>query len=180
MQISNLDNLVSLFEEDKLNILTGKNGSGKSTLLDQLAGLGGQTSIFSSKSIAYKLQKNYFFPDLTVAQTLALYDKMTIDQQHKKWLAQFYQDNIQDNLRVKMGNLSGGQQQLVLDYGILLLKRDVYLLDEPLTGIDEKNARSLYEIFVDIAQSKDKMVIVVEHDRNIIDTYKSVANIITL
>lgn len=161
-----------------LNILFGKNGSGKSTLLDQLAGVRGNGNIFGSRSVAYKMQKNYYFPFLTVAQTLALYEAMTIDEQHKVWLEQFYQENIQKIMNLKMGNLSGDQRQIVLNYGILLLKRDVYLLDEPLAGLDEQNSKLLYEVFEKIAKAKDKMIVIVEHNSSIIESYRSLVNVI--
>lgn len=64
------------------------------------------------------------------------------------------------NQKVKIGNLSGGNQQKVIIGRWLLTDADIYLLDEPTRGIDVGAKYEIYQIILDLAkQGKSVMVV---------------------
>lgn len=175
------DQLDLSFEKGKLNVLVGPNGSGKSTLFDCIAGINGDKyQPAQDKSIAYKLQKNYLLPDLSVKQTIDLYQSMQVDPRQKQFLEPLFQKVISPNLANKMGRLSGGQQQLVLNYLILSLERDIYLLDEPGNNLDSETKKLLYAVIFEMVSATSKLFIVSEHDLGVLDEYMTQVNLLEL
>ncbi|MCT4390677.1 ATP-binding cassette domain-containing protein [Leuconostoc falkenbergense] len=160
------------FSSNKMNIIMGANGAGKSTLLDFIAGIGPEgavgekVGIPSYQKIAYQLQQVHFFPTLTVAQTVAFYSQLTTNQSNSKT----YENakNVRNNLlspiwNTKMGQLSGGERQIVLTYGQCLLDKEVYIFDEPTSGVDEKNAPVVLSMINDLVINDHKIVIMTSH-----------------
>jgi manganese/iron transport system ATP-binding protein len=62
-----------------------------------------------------------------------------------------------------IGQLSGGQQQRVFLARALAEEADLFCLDEPLTGIDQKTEAVIFEILHELADA-GKTVLVVNHD----------------
>jgi len=61
------------------------------------------------------------------------------------------------------GNLSGGQMRLLEIGRLYLQKTKIYLLDEPTAGVSPKLKGKVIDLINKII-SKDRMVIIVEHD----------------
>lgn len=164
-------NLNMSFSTDKMNIVMGANGAGKSTLLDFVAGVGPKGAIGvkvgipSYKKIAYQLQQVHFFPTLTVAQTVEFYSKLTTKPRMKMYEnAQTVRGNLLDPIwNIKMGQLSGGERQIVLTYGQCLLDKEVYIFDEPTSGVDETNAPLVLSMINDLVVNDHKIVIMTSH-----------------
>jgi ABC-type multidrug transport system ATPase subunit len=62
--------------------------------------------------------------------------------------------------------LSGGERKRVGFLRGLILKRDIFLLDEPTSQIDEESSTALVEL---ISTMKDKTVLGVTHDKNFME-----------
>lgn len=60
--------------------------------------------------------------------------------------------------------LSGGERQILQIISLLSREADVYLLDEPSVGLDEKNKKILLKLISEI--SHGKFIIIVEHERS--------------
>ncbi|MBC7961276.1 MAG: ABC transporter ATP-binding protein, partial [Vallitaleaceae bacterium] len=132
-------------EAGKIYGLLGPNGSGKSTLMKMIAGLfypskgsievfGGPVGVASKKHVAYMTTEQY------------LYDYMSI-----KMVGEFHQDFYEDfevdvyerlldtmnlNKKLKVGSLSSGMAAKLKIAATLSRKAKIYMLDEPLNGID--------------------------------------------
>ena len=65
-------------------------------------------------------------------------------------------------------NLSHGEKQW-LEIGMLLIQQsDLLLIDEPVAGMTETETKKTSELLINI--SKDRTVLVVEHDMNFIES----------
>lgn len=62
-------------------------------------------------------------------------------------------------------DLSGGQKRRVAIAGILAMKPDILILDEPTAGLDPQGAKEMLSLFKKINQ-EGKTVILVSHDMN--------------
>jgi ATPase subunit of ABC transporter with duplicated ATPase domains len=168
--------------------LIGNNGTGKSTLLKIIAG---ELKPAAGNIIADA--KPYYIPQLfgqfnnyTIAEALGVHDKLsalkqilegntaeenfalldddwTIEERCLEALA-YWQLNDPD-LSQKMDTLSGGQKTKVFLAGIAIHRPEIVLLDEPSNHLDAAGREILY----DFIQSFTGTMIVVSHDRTLLN-----------
>lgn len=70
----------------------------------------------------------------------------------------------------QIGQLSGGQQQRVFLARALAQEADLYLMDEPMAGIDAATERAIFTLLTD-CRAAGKTVVVVHHDLDTVPTY---------
>jgi manganese/zinc/iron transport system ATP- binding protein len=63
----------------------------------------------------------------------------------------------------QIGRLSGGQQQRVFLARALAQQADVYLLDEPLAGVDVRSQEQIFRVLAEV-RDEGRLVVVVHHD----------------
>jgi manganese/zinc/iron transport system ATP- binding protein len=63
----------------------------------------------------------------------------------------------------QIGRLSGGQQQRVFLARALAQQADVYLLDEPMAGVDVRSQEGIFRVLAEL-RGEGRLVIVVHHD----------------
>ena len=63
----------------------------------------------------------------------------------------------------QIGRLSGGQQQRVFLARALAQQADVYLLDEPLAGVDVRSQEQIFAVLAAL-RGEGRLVVVVHHD----------------
>lgn len=166
----------------RLTGIIGPNGAGKSTLLKAMLGLvavdQGQVN-YSQQALLQQLRQVAYVPqrsqiDWTYPATV--WDVVMMGRIRKSgWFRRFSSVSRQVAAaaldRVGMtafrdrpiGQLSGGQQQRVFLARALAEEADIFCLDEPLTGIDQKTEAVIFEILHELAD-QGKTVIVVNHD----------------
>lgn len=69
----------------------------------------------------------------------------------------------------QIGQLSGGQLQRVLLARALAGNPDILILDEPTASVDSESKTMIFELLKEL--NKDKTIILVTHDTNVIATY---------
>ena len=172
-----------------MTAVIGPNGAGKSSLLKAAMGIiptvSGQVRFFGQRlkktrhRISYVPQRasvDWDFP-ATVKDVvlMGLYPIMGYLQRAS--LAHL--DEVQSCLRKvgmqdfsdrQIGQLSGGQQQRVFLARALIQKADVYLLDEPLAGVDAATEKAIISVLKDLKKS-GKTIIVVHHDLSTVLEY---------
>jgi len=62
-----------------------------------------------------------------------------------------------------IGELSGGQQQRIFIARALAQQADLFLLDEPFVGVDQKTEQIMFSIFQELKAEK-KTILIVNHD----------------
>jgi branched-chain amino acid transport system ATP-binding protein len=164
--------------------LIGPNGAGKSTILHSIYGF---TNIFSGKieidgreitsltpaeklkseGIAYILQDNSVFPDMTVEENLLMggYIKDKTEEsfeEAEKVLKKYERLNNRRNQPAKV--LSGGERRLLEISRALVMKPSVLLVDEPSIGLEPKYIDMVFEILRDLQQNEKKTIILVEQN----------------
>jgi manganese/iron transport system ATP-binding protein len=160
----------------------GPNGAGKSTLMKALLGLipvvtgtltyGDRPLSQQRQRVAYVPQRSHLdwtFP--TTVWDVVLMGRVV----STGWLRQFSTASkrlamaalervgMADLRDRPIGQLSGGQQQRVFLARALVQQADLFLLDEPFTGVDQKTETLLFEVFHELAAA-GKLVMVIHHD----------------
>ena len=162
--------------------LLGPNGAGKSTLLRCLAGmlapthgrvrLHGRDVTGPSREVVYVPQRSgvdWSFPTSVLDVTLTgrgltrprLRPIPRGDRDDA--LAALGEVGMRRLAAVQIGALSGGQQQRVFLARALLQNGDVYLLDEPFTGVDVPTQQLLVDLFDRLCRS-GKALVYATHD----------------
>ena len=183
-------NKVSLkFPEKGMVFLLGKSGSGKSTLLNVLGGLdkynSGEIIIkeVSSKNFKQKhfdsyrntyvgfiFQEYNLLDDFTVGANIALaielQNRKATDEKINEILEQV---DLQGFGNRKPNELSGGQKQRVAIARALVKNPQIIMADEPTGALDSVTGKQVLETLKKL--SKEKLVIVVSHDREFAETY---------
>jgi ABC-type lipoprotein export system ATPase subunit/ABC-type antimicrobial peptide transport system permease subunit len=174
--------------EKGLVFLLGASGSGKSTLLNILGGLDTKdsgdvllnkhsiTSLNESTLDSYRntylgfiFQEHNLIPSLNVFENVAL----ALDLQNNKK----YELVTETLNKVGIGGLaergiyeiSGGQRQRVAIARAIVKDPKIILADEPTGSLDSSSSNDVMRILKDF--SKDRLVIVVTHDREFATTY---------
>lgn len=139
-----LDDLSLTLPEHGVTVLSGPSGCGKTTLLRVLAGLetpnSGRVSGVSAQHTAFLFQEDRLLPGRTVLQQLT--DVMPKHRRNEapRWL-ELAELTGEENALPR--ELSGGMGRRLALVRMLALGGELYLLDEPFTGIDLPRRRKL-------------------------------------
>ena len=164
--------------------LIGPNGAGKSTILHSIYGF---TNIFSgqieidgkeitnlspaqklkSEGIAYILQDNSVFPDMTVEENLLMggyiKDKTEESFEEAERVLQKY-ERLKNRRNQPAKVLSGGERRLLEISRALVMKPSILLVDEPSIGLEPKYIQMVFEILRDFQRNENKTITLVEQN----------------
>ena len=170
-------------------VILGKSGSGKSTLLNILSGLdsfdsgdieafGKNMKDFSrteldhyrNSCVGFVFQEYHLIPELSVGDNIALalelQDEKSVGGRVKSVLAQVDLVGYENR---KIDELSGGQKQRVAIARALIKNPKIIFADEPTGALDSQTGESILQILKEI--SKEKLVILVTHDREFAERF---------
>ncbi|MDF0479551.1 ABC transporter ATP-binding protein [Vagococcus sp. PNs007] len=163
----------------------GSNGSGKSTLLNSLVGVYPNKSggiIYNQKyldknhpfsSIGFSPQSQVMDWYLDVWSNVELGLRLANIDKHKiKEYCDFAIDIVSLNSAKKkiVDTLSGGQQQRVQIARAIAHKPNIYILDEPTTGLDVESSEKLLD-FLLLESQNNKGVIISTHDISLLECF---------
>ena len=171
--------------ENTTSAIVGESGAGKSTLLQLVNGLvlpdSGTVRIQGRdldyghlprvrRTMGYSVQGAGLFPHLTVRDNVTLVARLEgwpaarIRERYNDLLALF---GLDDELSGRFPyGLSGGQAQRVGLCRAMMLDPPLLLLDEPFSGLDSITRTSIYREMLQLAQSRDRSILLVTHDIN--------------
>ncbi|MGL5786288.1 MAG: ATP-binding cassette domain-containing protein [Bacteroidales bacterium] len=144
-------------------LLTGVSGVGKSTLIDIIAGIekdfGGTVTC---GDISVLFQQSRLCPWLTIREHIDLYLPVEVSEDQVRELSKVMQiDHLTDKYSPE---LSGGEIQRINLMLTLLYPADLYMLDEPLTGIGEEHKIYLLEWIRNYMKQNGATVLWISHD----------------
>ena len=182
-----LDNINLNINDGTINVLLGLNGSGKTTLLKLLAGLekANNGSIFygdkeindisikeRSKIFAYVPQYSNVTVDIPVKDYLSFGTANTLNFYESPKKEQLdVVDKVSQRLEIthllnkNIGELSGGERQIVLIACALIQSTPIILLDEPTSALDIKNQHLVLATLKEVINT-GKTVILSSHNPN--------------
>ena len=125
--------------------LLGKNGTGKSTLIKLINDLltptsgeilvnGKRVGVESKKVISYLPERTYLDKSMTVDQVIAYFKDFYKDFSETK--ARKLLKDLDLDTTQKLSKMSKGMQEKVQLVLVMSRKADLYILDEPLGGVD--------------------------------------------
>lgn len=172
-------------------ILTGENGAAKSTLLRNLLGL-----LKPTRGTARLNQKNVRGEKLVVGyvpQAVSAYNAgfpSTVLELVKsgryprnRWFKKLDANDMEhvrrslesvgmwDQRNKHIGDLSGGQKQRISLARVFAMDPDLFVLDEPTTGMDIDSRKDFYKLLSHNALAHNKAIIMVTHDHDELHHY---------
>lgn len=181
-----LDDLNFEIKKGEFFVIVGPSGSGKTTTLKLINRLIEQSEgdiLFNNKKIkdyplrelrlnmGYVLQQIALFPNMTVAENIALIpemkkmDKKTINDITNKLLTEVGMDpKVYSNRLPK--DLSGGEKQRIGILRAIAANPDVLLMDEPFSALDPISRSQLQDLITKIHKDYKITTVFVTHDMN--------------
>ncbi len=174
-------------EAGKLHLFTGPNGAGKSSLLKSILGLmphSGEIALHwpaeqeaqdSQLTPAYIPQLAAFDATLPITiedylyastQKRAFFRKKT-SQQRQQLNELMQKVGLEDKSQRKLGQLSGGERQRLLFARALAQNSQFWLLDEPMTGLDQQAQQQIESMILQL-KKQGCTLIMVHHDHDFV------------
>lgn len=188
-EVRALDNVSISFPESGMVFILGKSGSGKSTLLNVMGGLdsydegefiikgksskdfgGSDFDAYRNTFIGFIFQEYNVLDDFTVGANIGL----ALELQGKKATAEkineiLGQVDLLNYAKRKPNELSGGQKQRVAIARALVKEPQIIMADEPTGALDSNTGKQIFDTLK--ALSKEKLVLIVSHDRDFAERY---------
>jgi ABC-type branched-subunit amino acid transport system ATPase component len=171
-----------LLRKGEIVSIIGPNGAGKSTLLKTIFGLlkprngsvflqdrditGEKPERLVRQGISYVPQVQNIFPSLTIQENLEM-GAFTRTDDFRGRMEEIYQlfPVLGERRNQRVGNLSGGQRQMVAMGRALMLDPQVLLLDEPSAGLAPKFVSMIFERIIDINKTGVSLILVEQNAR---------------
>lgn len=170
--------------------ILGASGSGKTTLLSVLSGLeraddgrivygendlsamtDKQLTEFRRKTVGFIFQQYYLLPHLSVESNVKLGADLDGNKDFREIIKAV---GLEDKLKSKPYELSGGEQQRVCIARALAKRPQVLFLDEPTGALDEKTGREVLDYILKMHKLSCFSMIMVTHNQNIAETVNTV------
>ena len=184
-----LDDVSIVFPEKGMVFLLGKSGSGKSTLLNVCGGLDAPTDgaiLVKGKSsekfsqsdfdsyrntyVGFIFQEYNILNEFTVEDNIALALELQGKPKDKKVIADLLEQvDLTGYAKRKPNTLSGGQKQRIAIARALVKSPEIIMADEPTGALDSATGKQVFDTLKKL--SKEKLVIVVSHDRDFAQMY---------
>ena len=164
--------------------LIGPNGAGKSTVLHSIYGFtrifGGAIAVngdditgltanekLRRAGIAYILQDDSVFPDMTVEENLWMGGYLMASPEQARAAAErVFQKytRLAERRKQPARVLSGGERRLLEIARALVMEPRILLVDEPSIGLEPRYIEMVFEILADLQRGEGKAIIMVEQN----------------
>ena len=189
VQVRALDGVSIDFPETGMIFLLGRSGSGKSTLLNVVGGLdtptdgeitvkgksskefsGSDFDSYRNTYVGFVFQEYNILEEFTVEQNIALALQLQNKPASREAVSNILKSvDLEGVEKRKPKTLSGGQRQRIAIARALIKNPKIIMADEPTGALDSSTGAQIFETLKKL--SKDRLVIVVSHDRNFAEQY---------
>lgn len=184
-----LDNVSVKFPDKGMVFLLGKSGSGKSTLLNVSGGLdkpdsgeiiikgknskdfsGADFDSYRNTYIGFIFQEYNILDEFNIEQNISLALQLQGKPNDKDAVEKMLEQvDLKGFGKRKPNTLSGGQKQRIAIARALIKNPEIIMADEPTGALDSKTGEQVFDTLKKL--SKDKLIIVVSHDRDFAEIY---------
>lgn len=176
-----LNNINITIEPGKIYGLLGPNGSGKTTLIKLINDLltptsgeilikGQKPGIESKKIISYLPERTYLNMNFKVKELLNYFEEFY--ENFNKTKAQELLKKLDINEEDKLKTMSKGTKEKVQLILVMSRKADIYILDEPIGGVDPASRDYILETILNNFDENSSMIIsthLIQDIENILD-----------
>ena len=187
--VTALDGVSLTLPDRGMVFILGKSGSGKSTLLNLLGGLDRPTSgeifvngedilrsnnvtldSYRNTCVGFIFQEYNLLPEFTVGANVALAIELQGRRATDREVNEILHEVDLDGYGSRRTNeLSGGQLQRVAIARALVKNPDIIMADEPTGALDSATGKAVFDTLKKL--SRDKLVLIVSHDRDFSERY---------
>ncbi len=189
VEVHALDGVSVDFPETGMVFLLGRSGSGKSTLLNVIGGLDKPTSgeitvkgksskdftsadfdSYRNTFVGFVFQEYNILEEFTVEQNIAIALQLQNKPAPKEAVSDILEMvDLNGVQKRKPRTLSGGQRQRIAIARALIKDPKIIMADEPTGALDSTTGTQIFDTLKKL--SKDRLVIVVSHDRGFAEQY---------
>jgi branched-chain amino acid transport system ATP-binding protein len=164
--------------------LVGPNGAGKSTVLNAIYGFArifsGEIAVaghdigslpasakLKTARVAYLLQKDSVFPDMTVEENLLMGGYLLGRPAEAKQAAESVLERypkLKARRRESARVLSGGERRLLEISRALIMDPELLLIDEPSIGLEPRAIEMIFETLRELRDARGKTLVLVEQN----------------
>ncbi len=183
-----VDHVSISVREGEIYGFLGPNGAGKTTTLRILAGLleptSGEVLIRGRnliedpeqvrRHLVYLPDTPYVYPHLTMEEFLEVWLELhevepdPVEDRRSDLLKRF---RIDDKRHELTNNLSHGMRQKMLITGLFLLEPDLFLIDEPLVGLDPYSLRQFEQLLRKDTETRGSSVVLSTHSLSAVESF---------
>lgn len=184
------------FERGKLYLVEADSGTGKSSLCSFIYGYrqdyqgiitfdGQNIRNFKTRdwtrlrrnNLSLMWQELRLFPELTAMENVMIKNRLTGFKYRKQILEWFDALGISDKVDTKVGIMSYGQQQRVALMRALAQPIDFLFVDEPISHLDDGNARQMADIMMEEATRQGAGVVVTSIGKHVDMNYDKILHL---
>lgn len=178
-------------KQNEIVSIVGSSGAGKTTLLQILGTLDQPTSgkliidgedpfsltesklsTFRNTSLGFIFQFHQLLPEFTACENIML--PALIKGQNKKEakeqaISLLEKVGLQDRIKHKPSELSGGEQQRTAVCRALMNKPKIIFGDEPSGNLDTQSSKELHELFFKLREEYNQTFVIVTHNKELSD-----------
>lgn len=181
------------FQKGQLYLVEASSGTGKSSLCSFLYGyrhdyqgiitFDGQNirnlkvadwTRLRQRHLSLMWQELRLFPELTAMENVLIKNRLTGFKAKKDIRRWFDELGIADKENARLGQMSFGQQQRVAMMRALVQPFDFLMVDEPISHLDDQNARTMADIMMEEATRQGAGVIVTSIGKHIDMNYDQI------
>jgi len=189
LDVSVLNGVDFSVAEGQSHAILGASGAGKSTLMHLLGGLdhvtSGEIRVLDSRlsemseaslgslrnrHLGFIYQFHHLLPEFSAMENIAMPLLIRRDPvetayaRAQEWLTRV---GLEQRAEHKPGELSGGERQRVALARALVTQPDCLLADEPTGNLDQKTAKQMLDLMLELNQDINTALVVVTHDLSI-------------
>lgn len=180
-----LDDVSFLVSQGQTKVMIGPSGAGKSSLLKiilglwrpakgsvmvdgiEITGLSEREQLPVRRRMSMVFQGNALFDSLTVEENVAYFLKehseMSESEIENRVVECLDFVNLRDTQDLLPDEISGGMKKRVAIARAIAFHPEIILYDEPTTGLDPVNARTITELIVKLKSERNVTAVVVTH-----------------